>query len=52
VKVLLALHVFAVALLLGKAGVPNEKRMRMMTGTAISGLAIALLSAWLRWLSA
>ena len=51
VKVLLALHVFAVAVLLGKAGAPAEKRLRQMTGVAISGTVIAALSAYLRSLS-
>jgi hypothetical protein len=52
VKALLALHVFAVAILLGKAGAASEKRLRWMSGIAFSGVAIALLSAYLRWLSA
>lgn len=51
VKVLLALHVFAVAMLLGKPGAGEAKRQRWMTGIAISGLAIVLLSAYLRTLS-
>ena len=51
VKVLLALHVFAVGVLLGKAGAPPEKRLRQMTGVAISGTVIAALSAYLRSLS-
>lgn len=51
VKVLLALHVFAVAVLLGKAGAPPGKRLRQMTGVAISGTVIAALSAYLRSLS-
>jgi hypothetical protein len=52
IKVLLALHVFAVAILLGKPGAGQEKRLRWMGGIAVSGIAIALLSAYLRWLSA
>jgi hypothetical protein len=51
VKALLALHVFAVALLLGRPGAAEAKRMRWLTGVAASGLAIALLSAYLRRLS-
>jgi hypothetical protein len=52
IKVLLALHVFAVAILLGKAGASAEKRLRWMSGIAVSGIVIALLSGYLRWLSA
>ena len=51
VKVLLALHVFAVAMLLGKAGASDEKRLRWMTGISFSGFAIVILSAYLRWIS-
>ena len=46
VKLLLALHVFAVAILIVKP--QNPRRVRMMTGTVISGLIILFLSAWLR----
>jgi hypothetical protein len=46
VKILLVLHVFAVAILIVKPH--NARRNRMMTGTMISGLAIIALSAWLR----
>ena len=52
IKVLLALHVFAVAPMLARAGTPEPKRMRMLTGIAFSGMAIGLLGAVLRWLSA
>jgi hypothetical protein len=41
----LALHVFAAALLIVRSG--NPRRRRMLTGMAISGLAIVLISAWL-----
>jgi hypothetical protein len=51
IKVLLALHVFAVAILLGKAGASSDKRLRWMSGIAISGIVIVLLSGYLRWLS-
>jgi putative copper export protein len=47
IKMLLALHVFAVAILIARPG--NPRRTRMLTGTAISGLAIVLVSAWLRF---
>ena len=46
IKMLLALHVFAVAILIARPG--NPRRTRMLTGTMISGLVIVLLSAWLR----
>ncbi len=49
VKILLALHVFAVALLVTKQG--NEKRARQLKGIAFSGVAVVLLSALLRALS-
>ncbi|HLH20783.1 MAG TPA: hypothetical protein VKX45_26390 [Bryobacteraceae bacterium] len=45
-KLLLALHVFAVALLITKP--KNPRRTRMLTGTVISGLAIVAISACLR----
>lgn len=46
IKLLLVLHVFAVLLL----GVQqqNKRRVRMMTGAAISGLVIIAISAYLR----
>ena len=52
IKMLLALHVFAVSFLLGKPGVDEAKRQRWMTGIVISGLLIVALSAYLRGLSA
>lgn len=51
IKFLLALHVFAIAILLGNAGVEEAKRRRWLTGTMISGIAIVALSAYLRWLT-
>ncbi len=45
IKLLLALHVFAVGLLICKPD--NPRRYRMMTGVVISGLGIILISAWL-----
>jgi hypothetical protein len=45
-KLLLALHVFAVALLITKP--KNPRRTRMLTGTVISGLIIVAISACLR----
>jgi uncharacterized membrane protein len=49
IKVLLALHVFAVLILATKPG--NTKRARQLTGVAISAVAVVLLSAVLRWLT-
>ncbi len=46
VKMLLVLHVFAVAVLVSQPR--NERRGRMMTGTVISGLIIIAISAYLR----
>jgi hypothetical protein len=46
VKMLLALHVFAVSILIVKP--KNPRRVRMMTGIVISGLIILAISAWLR----
>ncbi len=51
IKMLLALHIFAVAFLNTKADVPAEKRGRWMTGVALSGLLILLLSAYLRFIT-
>ncbi|HEY2019091.1 MAG TPA: hypothetical protein VGH38_36545 [Bryobacteraceae bacterium] len=46
VKLMLALHVFAVAFLITQPH--NPRRARMMTGTIISGLIILVISAYLR----
>jgi putative copper export protein len=46
VKFLLALHVFAVAILIAQPG--NKKRNRQMFGAAISGLTVILISNYLR----
>jgi putative copper export protein len=46
VKLLLALHVFAVGFLISQP--KNPRRARMMTGTIISGLVIVAISAYLR----
>ncbi len=52
VKVLLALHVFAAAVLgvrSSRAGSEEEaKRLRRMSGAVISGLAVILIAAYLR----
>ena len=46
IKLLLALHVFAMAFLVTKP--KNARRGRMMLGTAVSGLIILAISAYLR----
>jgi hypothetical protein len=46
VKLLLALHIFAVAMLATQP--KNPRRARLLTGAAISGLVIILISAYLR----
>jgi uncharacterized membrane protein len=46
VKMLLALHVFAVAIVMVQPN--NPRRTRLATGAMISGLIILLISAWLR----
>jgi len=46
IKILLALHVFAVAILITQP--VNPRRGRMMSGTLISGLIILAISAYLR----
>lgn len=48
IKMLLALHVVAVALLLGRAGVDAAKQKRWLTGIAVSGVLVMLISAMLR----
>ena len=45
-KLMLVLHVFAVAFLISQP--KNPRRARMMTGTLISGLLILAISAYLR----
>jgi uncharacterized membrane protein len=46
VKLLLAMHVFAVAILISSPH--NPRRPRMMAGAAVSGLAIIAIAAYLR----
>jgi hypothetical protein len=48
VKFLLFLHVGAVTMLVNRPGIDDAKRKRMLTGVAISGIAVVLLSAVLR----
>ena len=47
-KFLLFLHIAAVSMLLVKPGTTPETRARMLTGLAISGLSIVLISGALR----
>lgn len=51
VKLLLVLHVFTVSFLLNRTSIKEDKRNRMMTIVVISGVAIVLLSAYLRYIS-
>jgi uncharacterized membrane protein len=51
IKMLFVLHIFAVAFLLGRSSVPEERRNRLMAGVVISGVLVTVLSAWLRYLS-
>lgn len=48
VKFLLFLHVGAVTLMVNRPGVDEAKRSRMLTGVAISGVTVVLLSTILR----
>jgi hypothetical protein len=45
IKILLGLHVIAVALLLGREGLDEAKRARMARGAVISGWIVVLLGA-------
>ena len=47
VKLMLALHVFGVALLVTQGG-ENPRRARLLAGTLVSGLVILAISAYLR----
>jgi hypothetical protein len=50
IKMLLALHIFAVAFLVASRPMPPDKRMRLTTGVLISGVTVLLISAILRYL--
>ncbi len=50
IKMLLVLHIFAVGLMAATPAFEDAKRVRMMKGTAISGMVVILLSACLRGL--
>lgn len=47
IKMLLALHVFAVTIIATRAN--NERRSRQLTGVVISGILILIISASFRW---
>ncbi len=47
IKMLLALHVFAVAILAARPN--NDRRGRQLTGIVISGVVIVVISAAFRW---
>jgi uncharacterized membrane protein len=51
IKVLLALHIFSVGWLATSPSAPDSKRARWLTGIVISGIILAGLSSYLRWLS-
>jgi hypothetical protein len=51
VKILLALHVAAVALIATKAEIDEGRRTRQLSGVMVSGFLLVLVSAYLRWLS-
>ena len=47
IKMLLALHVFAVSMLATRAD--NQRRSRQLTGVAISGVIVLIISVAFRW---
>jgi hypothetical protein len=47
IKILLALHVVAVSILLGRAGLAEAKRARLARGAVISGWIVVLVGAFL-----
>lgn len=51
IKMLLVLHIFAVAFLLAKPGADEDKRHRWMSGVIFSGGVVLVISAYLRWIS-
>ncbi|HUQ93224.1 MAG TPA: hypothetical protein VM120_16190 [Bryobacteraceae bacterium] len=48
IKMLLALHVIAVSILVGRAGAGPNKRARQLTGVAVSAMVVIAISAYLR----
>jgi uncharacterized membrane protein len=51
IKLLFALHIFAVTVLYTIPDAEEVKRNRWLTGMIVSGLIIIAISAYLRWLS-
>ncbi|MCP5113350.1 MAG: hypothetical protein GY953_21160 [bacterium] len=51
IKMLLVLHIFGVGLMITTPVLDDAKKLRMMTGIALSGLTVLLISSWLRWMS-
>ncbi len=51
IKILFALHVFAVSILYASPGADDSKRRRWISGVVVSGLIIVLISGYLRWLT-
>src|SRR5437764_720681 len=47
-KILLALHIFTVAILIARPG--NKRRNRQMFGAAVSGLTVILISNYLKFI--
>jgi hypothetical protein len=47
IKILLALHVIAVSLMLGREGIGEAKRARLARGAVISGWVVVLVGAFL-----
>jgi hypothetical protein len=52
IKMLLVLHIFGVGLMATTRVFEEPKRVRLMKGVAISGLVVALISAFLRGMAA
>lgn len=48
IKFLLALHIAAISLIMGRPGVDLAKRMRQVTGSAVTILLVIAISAYLR----
>lgn len=48
IKMLFVLHILAITVLLGRAGVEPAKRARWASGLAVSGMIVLLISAYLR----
>lgn len=51
IKMLLALHIFAVSFLMTLHGSDDEKKKRWARGIVMSALVVIAISAWLRWMS-